>query len=153
MKITETSNLGLDIIKEFEGFRSKPYLCPANVWTIGYGTTVYPNGVRVSKNDAQITKEQADELLKSDVVKFAKKVESFTRDDINQNQFDALVSFSYNLGYEALRKSTLLKKVNVDPNDTKITNEFNKWVYAGGRKLNGLIRRRKKESELYFKKL
>jgi lysozyme len=78
-------------------------------------------------------------------------VDSFTTDLVNQNQFDALVSFAYNLGSGALKSSTLLKKVNINPNDTTIQAEFEKWVYAGNVKLQGLIRRRKSEAFLYYK--
>lgn len=153
MKITKVSQKGIDLIKSFEGFSAKPYKCPADVWTIGYGTTIYPNGERVKITDKNITKEEGEGLLKHDLSVFEKQVDAITRDDINQSQFDALVSFAYNLGSTNLRKSTLLKYVNLNPNDKRIAKEFSKWVYAGGKKLNGLIRRRNAESELYFNTL
>ena len=150
MKITKTSKKGIDLIKKYEGFRSKPYLCPAKVPTIGYGATYYPNGQKVKLSDPAIDEKHASILLEAMLVPYEKAVDSFCRDDINQNQFDALVSFAYNLGTSALKNSTLLKKVNKNPNDKSIALEFNKWVNAGGKKLEGLVKRRTEESKLYF---
>lgn len=151
MKITHTSQNGIDLIKKFEGFRGKPYRDAVGIATIGYGATYYPNGNRVKLTDAPITEKYATTLLEVMLRPYEKAVDSFTRDDINQNQFDALVSFAYNLGVNALRSSTLLKKVNKNPNDPTIRNEFKKWVNAGGRPLKGLITRRNIEADLYFK--
>lgn len=142
---------GLIFIAEHEGFSDKPYLCPAGVWTIGFGTTRYPNGSKVSKSDEKISKEIALQYLKHDVFVFEKSVDSFVDKDLTQNQFDALVSFTYNTGSEAFRKSTLLKVINANPNDQRIQKEFMKWVYGGGKKLGGLIKRRQEEANLYFK--
>ena len=150
MKITKTSKNGIELIKKYEGFRSKPYLCPAKVPTIGYGATYYPNGQKVKLSDPAIDEKHASLLLEAMLNPYEKAVDSYCRDDINQNQFDALVSFAYNLGNSALKSSTLLKKVNANPNDSTIKNEFNKWVYADGIKLNGLVKRRIEESNLYF---
>lgn len=150
MKIMKTGQKGLKLIKEFEGFRSKPYLCSANVPTIGYGATYYPGGKKVTLNDQPITEEYAVQLLSVMLDTFEKAVDSFCRDDINQDQFDALVSFAYNLGTGNLKSSTLLKKVNANPNDPTIRDEFMKWVNAGGKKLPGLVRRRQAEADLYF---
>lgn len=150
MKITKTSKKGIDLIKKYEGFRSKPYRCSAGVPTIGYGATYYPNGQKVKLSDPAIDEKHASILLEAMLVPYEKAVDSFCRDDINQNQFDALVSFAYNLGTSALKNSTLLKKVNKNPNDKSIALEFNKWVNAGGKKLEGLVRRRTEESKLYF---
>jgi len=152
MKITKMSDKGINLIKEFEGFRSKPYLCPAKIPTIGYGATFYPDGKKVTMNDAAITEEKGVELLKSMLVKFEQYVDSYCVDTINQGQFDALVSFAYNLGPSNLKSSTLLKKVNTDPNDVTIEAEFMKWVKAGGKTLKGLVRRREAEVKLYFNK-
>lgn len=152
MKITKTSKKGIDLIKKYEGFRSKPYLCPAKVPTIGYGATYYPNGQKVKLTDAAIDEKHATLLLEAMLVPYEKSVDSFCRDDINQNQFDALVSFAYNLGTSALKNSTLLKKVNTNPNDPAISKEFAKWVNAGGRRLEGLVKRRKEEAKIYFTK-
>jgi lysozyme len=152
MKITKTGKAGIEMIKTFEGFRSAPYKCSAGVPTIGYGATFYPGGKKVTMTDPSITEEKAVELLANMLVSFEKYVDSYCRDDINQNQFDALVSFAYNLGPANLKSSTLLKKVNANPEDETITAEFMKWVKAGGKTLKGLVRRREAESQLYFKK-
>jgi lysozyme len=144
------SNLGLILIQQFEGFRSKPYLCQAGVPTIGYGATYYDNGKRVKLSDTPISVGQALQLLKKMVVPYCTAVNNMTRDDITQNQFDALVSFAYNLGNSALKNSTLLKKVNANPNNKGIALEFSKWINANGKPSKGLIARRKKEVELYF---
>lgn len=152
MKVTKTSNKGIDLIKSFEGFSSKPYLCPAKIPTIGYGATFYPDGKKVTMKDSPITEEKGIELLKSMLVKFEQYVDSYCIDTVNQNQFDALVSFCYNLGPANLKSSTLLKKVNTNPNDPTIEAEFMKWVKAGGKTLKGLVRRREAEVELYFNK-
>lgn len=149
-KVTKTSNLGINLIKEFEGFRSSPYLCPADVPTIGYGTTFYPSGVKVRLSDSPISESLATEYLQYNLKTFEEYVDSYTTDAITQVQFDALVSFAYNLGPINLKNSTLLKKVNKNPKDPSIELEFKKWVYAGGKKLEGLIRRRAAEAKLYF---
>ena len=150
MKITKTSKKGIDLIKKYEGFRSRPYLCPAKVPTIGYGATYYPNGQKVKLSDPAIDEKHATILLEAMLVPYEKAVDSFCRDDINQNQFDALVSFAYNVGISALKNSTLLKKVNINPKDKTISNEFAKWNKGGGKVLKGLVLRRNDEAKLYF---
>jgi lysozyme len=152
MKITKTGIAGIELIKTFEGFKSAPYKCPAGIPTIGYGATFYPNGKKVTMTDKALTETESIELLKHMLVSFEKYVDSYCRDDINQNQFDALVSFAYNLGPANLKSSTLLKKVNANPADESIKLEFMKWVKAGGKTLKGLVARREAESKLYFKK-
>lgn len=152
MKVTTISKKGKDLIKKYEGFRAKPYLCPAKVPTIGYGATYYPDGRKVKLTDSAISEGFATNLFEVMLTPYEKAVDSFCRDDISQNQFDALVSFAYNLGVTALKNSTLLKKVNTNPNDKTIKNEFLKWVNAGGKKLQGLVNRRTEESDLYFSK-
>jgi len=150
---------GLALIKQKEGFEAKPYLCPAKVPTIGYGATYYPKdysiialrGKRVTLNDPEISELTASVLLKNMLRVYETGVNSFTRDDINQNQFDALVSFAYNLGVANLKGSTLLKKVNKNPTDKSIRAEFMKWTYADGKQLKGLVTRREQEADLYFK--
>lgn len=150
-KITKLGPEGFKLIKKFEGFKSKPYLCSAGVPTIGWGSTRYANGIKVTLKDKEITKEEADKLFLDTLKQYELAVDAFCRDDINQNQFDALVSFAYNLGPQALKSSTLLKKVNKNPNDKTISIEFLKWINAGGKPLKGLILRRNAELELYFK--
>jgi lysozyme len=151
-KIIKTGTLGIELIKKFEGFSSKPYKCPAGIPTIAYGATFYPNGKKVTMNDKSVTEAEGVELLKSMLSKFEQYVDSYCIDTITQNQFDALVSFCYNLGPANLKASTLLKKVNKDPNDETIRAEFMKWTKAGGKTLKGLVRRREAEAELYFTK-
>jgi lysozyme len=152
MKITKTGTAGIEMIKFFEGFRSAPYKCPAGIPTIGYGATFYPDGKKVTMADKAITEQEGTALLQNMLVSFEKYVDSYCVDTITQNQFDALVSFAYNLGPANLKSSTLLKKVNANPEDETIHLEFMKWVKAGGKTLKGLVRRREAESQLYFKK-
>ena len=147
MKIAQN---GIELIKKYEGFMTSPYKCPAGVPTIGYGATYYPNGDKVKMTDNSITESEAEELLHSMVVSYENAVNRYVQTSISQNQFDALVSFAYNLGNGALQKSTLLKKVNKNPCDLDIKNQFNRWVKAGGKTLAGLVKRRKEEGELYF---
>jgi lysozyme len=149
-KVLHLSQKGLDLIKQFEGLKLKPYLCPASICTIGYGNTYYPDGSKVKLTDPAITAQKAEELLKFLVQSYEKGVDSFCRDDINQNQFDALTSFAYNVGVGNLQKSTLIKKVNANPNDPAIRLEFMKWNKGAGKVLAGLTRRRQAEADLYF---
>jgi|APCry1669189883_1035261.scaffolds.fasta_scaffold03314_2 lysozyme len=150
MKITKTGEKGLTLIKSFEGYMGKPYKDAVGIPTIGYGATFYPNGKKVTLADQPINESQASDLLKNMLSQFEQYVDSFCVDTINQNQFDALVSFCYNLGPASLKSSTLLKKVNINPNDPTIKDEFGKWVMAGGHPLPGLVKRRAAEAELYF---
>ena len=150
MKIIKIASKGLDLIKSFEGLRLKPYLCSAGVPTIGYGNTFYENKAKVTLKDSAITEQRAVELLAWSLSGFEQYVDSYCVDTITQNQFDALVSFCYNLGPANLKSSTLLKKVNANPNDPTIRAEFLKWNKAGGRALAGLTRRRTAEADLYF---
>ena len=151
-------NKGYLLIAQFEGLRLKPYLCSAGVPTIGYGSTFYPSGRKVTMSDKPITQETAFWMLKQVANMFAKDVDSLVTSNINQNQFNALVSFAFNLGSdidadnipEGLGDSRLLKRVNANPNDPEIAREFVKWNKAGGRVLDGLTKRRLKEAELYF---
>lgn len=146
------SAVGLNLIKKYEGFFSKPYLCPAKVPTIGYGVIRYPNGRRVTLQDKPITEKEASDLLAQLLVNYENDVKRLVKKPLSQNQFDALVSFTYNLGAANLGKSTLLKKINVNPNDPSIRAEFPKWNKAAGKVLNGLTRRRNEEADLYFAK-
>jgi len=153
----------LDLIKKFEGYRSEAYQCSARVWTIGWGTTRYPDGKALKQGDT-CTMEQAAQWLQDDVAKRSMSVLALLPKDTTQSQFDSLVSFAYNLGIGALRNSTLLRKMKADPNDPTIYTytkengmpvvgscEFLKWVKAGGVVLNGLILRRAAEADLYRK--
>ena len=149
MKVNAIGAKGLSLIKQFEGLLLKPYKCPAGIPTIGYGATYYPNGCKVSMIDKAITEGQASTMLMNMLKTYEKAVDSFCRDDINQNQFDALCAFAYNVGINALKNSTLLKKVNANPQDVTIRNEFLKWNKANGRALKGLTNRRTAEANLY----
>jgi lysozyme len=140
------------LIAEFEGLSLKPYLCPAKKATIGYGNTYYKDGKKVTMLDSPISKEDALILLENVVNSFAKEVNKLVSAPLNQNQFNAVVSFAYNVGMGNLKNSTLLKLINKDHNQIAIANEFLKWVNAGGQKSKGLERRRVKESQIYFKK-
>ena len=150
MKITKLSQKGLELIKSFEGLSLVPYVCAGGINTIGYGNTYYTNGKKVSLQDPKITVLQAEELLKNSLSTYEKTVDSFCRDDISQSQFDALASFCYNVGTGNLQKSTLIKKVNANPQDPTIRAEFMKWNKAAGKVLLGLTRRRTAEANLYF---
>jgi lysozyme len=150
MKVTKISQKGLDLIKRFEGLSLKPYLCPASIPTIGYGNTYYTDGKKVKLTDPSITQAKAEELLKFLIQSYEKSVDSFCRDDISQHQFDALTSFAYNCGVNNLQSSTLLKKVNLNPQDVTIRNEFMKWNKGAGKVLAGLTKRRQAEADLYF---
>ena len=148
MKISQT---GIDLIKGFEGLKLTAYKCSAGVPTIGYGSTFYTDFKAVKMGDKLKNIQEAEELLKVTLIEFEKNVSAlFYNVILNQNQFDALVSFAFNLGTGALAGSTLFRKVKINPKDKTIALEFAKWVNAGGKKLPGLIRRRKAESDLYF---
>ena len=144
------NNEGYKQIIKHEGLVLKPYLCPAKVPTIGYGNTYYEDGTRVTLLDKPITKERAFEMFKEIADRFAKSVSQSVTSNLTQNQFNALVSFAYNVGVANFKKSTLLKLVNANPNDPNIKNEFMKWTKANGVVLNGLIKRRNDESNAYF---
>lgn len=141
-----------DFIKSFEGCKLQAYKDSAGIWTIGYGTIVYPDGAPVKQGDS-ITVERAEFLLKWQVLIKSGSVDSLVK-NVNQNQFDALVSFAYNVGTGALKKSSLLKKVLANPNDPTIENSFLQWNKARVKGeltiLSGLTKRRQAESDLYF---
>lgn len=139
----KTSHKGIALIKEFEGLRLKAYKCPGGVWTIGYGHTA---GV---KPGMVISEAQAEEYLMADLIASEKYLNDL-RLAINQNQFDALISFIYNVGTGNFSSSTLLRKVKANPLDKSIMDEFLRWVYSKGRVLPGLQRRRLAEMKLYF---
>ena len=139
----KTSQNGVNFIKRHEGLRLKAYQDVAGVWTIGYGST---GGVREGDT---INEAQAKTLLSEDLQTAEREVNRHKL-NINQNQFDALVSFTFNIGTGAFRRSTLLKRVKANPNDPDIANQFKRWVYGGGKVIPGLVRRRNEEAKLYF---
>jgi GH24 family phage-related lysozyme (muramidase) len=140
----KTSQQGIDLIKSFEGLQTKAYVCPAGVLTIGYGHTLNV------KPGQTITKEEAEKLLAEDLVKFEDAVERNITVPLNQQQFDALVSFTFNCGAGALEKSTLRKRLNnkEDPNKVAME-ELPKWVNGDNGPLPGLVRRREAEVKLF----
>jgi len=139
----------VELIKTSEGFRSKPYLCPAGVPTIGDGSTHYPNGVAVTLGDAEITEEIADGYMLATLsLDYVPKLNALVQVDLNQNQFDALVDFSYNCGSENLRTSSLLRLVNAGDFENAAL-EFKKWIHAAGKVEPGLITRREAERVLF----
>lgn len=143
--IREVTEDGLSIIKTFESFSPKTYICPAGFKTIGYGHLIKKN-----EKFGIITEEEAVILLKSDILVATRAVARYINSNITDSQFSALVSFTFNLGAGALQSSSLRQKINYDPTCSNIYGEFLKWVYAGGRKLAGLERRRRAEADLYF---
>ena len=144
----------IDVIKHYESFSANPYLCPANVATIGYGTTLYPDGRKVKLSDQAITPDEGVEYLIHDLIEHENQVTANLKVPVSQDLFDALVSFDYNEGDGKLRSSTLLKLINekiVQTNtDWKkiLSREFYKWIFGGGKKLPGLVARRSTEALL-----
>ena len=143
------SLFGIDLICGFEGLRLKAYDDGVGVWTIGFGTTIYPNGIRVKKGDT-CTEAQAKAYMAYDLKKFESTVNSAVTVPLNQNQFDALVSLAYNIGIGAFSKSTLVKKLNAGDIRGAVE-QFDVWVNAGGKRMQGLVNRRAKEKEVFLK--
>ena len=141
LKVSES---GLRFIKACEGFSSHPYICPAGVWTIGYGS------IRgVTKDSLPMTEAQASDLLLIELQRYEAAVSRLVSVPLNQHEFDALVSFTYNLGSAALQRSTLRQKLNRDDREGA-AGQFIKWVWAGGRKLKGLVSRRIAERDMFI---
>lgn len=144
----KTDKNGLEFIKDEEGLRLKAYLCPAGVWTIGYGNTYNLDNSKVKEGQI-ITKVEADELFIKKLKVYEDSVNENVKVTINQNQFNALVSFCYNVGTFAFSTSTLLKKINSKAPLSNVIIEFNKWVHAGKKVITVLVSRRKREIDLY----
>lgn len=140
---------GVDLICEFEGKRLSAYDDGVGIWTIGFGTIKYPNGTRVKKGDT-CTLEQAKEYMRHDLIEFEHTVNGSVKVSLTQNQFDALVSLAYNIGSNAFKSSTLVKKLNAGDYQGA-ADQFNVWVNAGGKRMQGLVNRRAKEKELFLK--
>lgn len=145
-----TSKVGIDLISSFEDKKLKAYDDGVGVWTIGFGTTIYPNGVKVKKGDT-CTLEQAKSYFANDLKRFEKTVNDSVKVDLTQNQFDALVSLTYNIGSTAFKNSTLLKKLNAK-DFTSAADQFLVWNKGGGKVMKGLVRRREAERALFTKK-
>lgn len=141
----ETSHKGIGLIKRAEGYRSEAYRCESGVWTIGYGHTANVH------EGQRCTRENAERWLLQDIASAERFVNHETQGlNLRQEQFDALVSFCYNVGGKAFSGSTLLKKVKANPDNPSIREEFGRWIYAGGRVSSGLVTRREAEADLYF---
>jgi len=154
------SDAGLAIIKKFEGFRSKPYLCPARIWTIGYGHVLYPEQLRLKMDERlsyalkpedsrTFTKEEIDGLLLGELGKYERGVERLCPGSLTQGQFDALTSFSFNVGLGALQRSTIRSAFNRGDTETA-AETFLKYNKAGGKELKGLTLRRHAERALFL---
>ena len=132
-----------ELIKQFEGLRLEAYLCPAGIWTIGYGHTsgVSPNSF--------ITIQEADEYLHRDVAAIEMQLNKLNL-SLRQCQWDAIVSFVFNVGIGNFKASTLLAKIRINPDDNSIIDEFLRWVYANSKVMRGLQKRRLTEMKLYF---
>jgi lysozyme len=143
----KASNGIKDFIKRYEGCKLTSYKDSVGVLTIGYGHT--GSDVKAGRT---ITQAEANNLFDKDIAAFEGQLNSLlVGTQVSQNQFDALLSFSFNLGIGKLKTSTLFKKVKSNPSDESIGNEFRRWVYAGGKVLSGLVRRRDEEAKWYFK--
>lgn len=140
----QISEQGLALIRRFEGFSAKPYLCPAGHLTIGYGHVVRPG----EEFAAPLSEAQADALLKKDVAAAQRAVTRLITAPLTQSRFDALVSFTFNVGAGALQRSALRRKVNRGEH-AAVEAEFLKWIWAGGKRSPGLVRRRMAEAALY----
>ena len=144
----QTGKAGLELIKSFEGLGLEAYLCPSSILTIGYGHTGKVRGSKITLQTT-ITPEEAETLLKEDLTRFEKAVDSLVKVPLNSNQFDALVSFVFNIGINAFSGSTLLKLLN-SGNYKDASQQFKRWIYGNGKKaLEGLVKRRTAEEKLF----
>jgi len=143
------AKIAAEVIKEFEGYSSEPYLCPANIPTIGYGNTMYANGERVMMDDSKIDKKEADKMLLDTIKSVEKQVKNVVEVKLPAHKLAALISFTYNVGIGNLSNSTLLAWVNSNPNYSQIPSQFRRWNKGGGRVFKGLVRRRESEIELW----
>ena len=144
----QTSDKGIAMIKQFEGCKLTAYQDSVGVWTIGYGWTKPVDGKPI-RAGMTIKQETAERLLKTGLVSYESDVSRLVKVGLTQGQFDALVSFTYNLGARSLSTSTLLRKLNAG-DYAGAANEFLRWNKAGGKVLNGLTRRREAERALFL---
>ena len=140
---------GIEIVKSFEGISLKPYLCPANVWTVGYGATVGSDGRRIAPDMGSISETEADALLLRDLESSEGWISRLIKTALTENQFSALTSFTFNVGAGALQRSTLRMKLNRGEVQGA-ADEFPKWKFANKRILAGLVRRRAAERALFL---
>ena len=148
-KEMRTNKKGIEIVKHFEGFRSRPYRCSAGIPTIGYGACYYPDGSRVTMHDKPVDKNQAEELLVYGLRTAEKAVARLVGVPLTVNAFSSLSSFVFNVGSSRFRSSTLRQRLNRE-NYTQAAMEFPKWRRGGGVILPGLVRRRAAERELFL---
>ena len=147
----EISEKGIKFLKDLEGFRESPYQCSAKAWTIGYGSTYYLDGT-----DPIISEHDADLLIRHTLGNYQDAINPLLIVNLTQNQYDAIISFVYNIGPGAFKESTILKRINANPKDERIRAEFLRWNKEKDRETNkwkeneGLTKRRKKEADLYF---
>ncbi len=145
----KSSSKGLAFTKQFEGLKLSPYLDSVGIATIGHGTTFYEDGTKVTMNDSPITQDRADALLLITLNRLAASLDSCIDIDLNQNQTDALLDLTYNIGLGNFRKSTLLKLLNNEDLQAA-ANQILVWNKAGGKVIEGLSRRRKACRELFL---
>jgi len=136
------SKEGLSLIKKFEGCELEAYLCPAGVWTIGYGHT------KDVKEGDKINRDEADYLLQEEMIEYESYINDFVEVPLNQNQFDALCSWVYNLGPTNLKNSTMLRVLN-EEKYADVPQQIKRWNKAGGEVLDGLIKRREAEAKMF----
>jgi lysozyme len=147
----KTGERGLKLIKEFEGCKLKAYQCPAGVWTIGIGSTRYADGSAVKQGQTLANEEAALLLLSKTLTSYEHAVNAI-KVELTQNEFDALVSLTYNIGAGNLASSTLVKMLKAGDSKAEIAKQFLRWDKAGGKPLAGLTRRRNAEAELFLSK-
>jgi GH24 family phage-related lysozyme (muramidase) len=147
----KTGERGLKLIKEFEGCKLTAYICPAGVWTIGIGSTRYSDGSAVKRGQTLANEEAALLLLSKTLASYEHAVNAI-KVDLTQNEFDALVSLTYNIGARNLANSTLVKMLKAGDSKAEIAKQFLRWDKAGGKPLAGLTRRRNAEAELFLSK-
>lgn len=146
----KTSAHGLSLIKAMEGFRRYPYRCPAGVPTIGYGSTRYANGLPIKLSDPPISEADAVALLAVTLRQFEDAVTNSVSRELDQNEFDALVSLCYNIGPAAFSRSTIVKLLNQGVKKTDVADQFLRWTKANGKVLAGLVARREAERALFL---
>lgn len=141
----------LNLIRDFEGLRLKPYKCLAGIPTIGIGSTRYENGKAVTMGDAPITEARAWELLRNRLTGCDAAIKRFVTVPLNQNEFDALISFIYNVGEGNFANSTLLRMLNAGDDRDEVSAQFLRWDKVDAKPVDGLTRRRQAERSLFLK--
>ena len=144
------AKIAAEVIKEFEGYSSKPYLCPSGIATIGYGNTMHLNGERVTMDDPEIDEKEANKMLMDTIKTVEKQVKNVVEVKLKAHQLAALISFTYNVGIGNFSNSTLLAWLNSNPDFPRIPEQFRRWNKGGGKVLNGLVRRREAEVALWI---